>query len=765
MAVDPARGHGPELHAGREYWFCAASCRARFAAEPERYLGERHVAATARPAPAPAPAAAGSIWTCPMHPEVRASAPGACPDCGMALEPLAPSRDAGLERESRRMAFGFRLALTFSAPLVAAAMAGMHARSGPLAVLADPWFQLAFATPVVFVAGWPLLVLGARSLAARPNMFTLIALGTLAAWGASAFAVVFPSAVPTAFLDEHGRAPVHFESAAVIVTLVLLGQVLELRARSKTGAALAELLRLAPDVAHVDRGGGVIEDVPLERVRAGDRVLVRSFEAVPVDGVVESGESAVEEATFTGEPLPRETRAGDRVFAGARNGHGALVVTAEAIGAATLLERIAARVAEAQRTRAPVQRLADRVSAVFVPVVLVAALAAFASWAAFGPAPRFAHGLMAAISVVLVACPCALGLATPMAVVVAVGRGAKLGLLVREAQDLERLATVDVAVLDKTGTLTKGAPELVDVGLAGDARALADVAALEAASEHPLARAIVLGAPAHGAAVDAGGSDARTTVREFRAFPGRGIVGRVRGRVIAVGNREFVEWQGARPDPGVIARAERLREDGATVSFVAVDGDAIGTLAVADPIRPEAAAALRELSALGLRVLMASGDHAATAGAIAARLGIAEVHAGLLPAAKQDLVKRLQREGRRVLFVGDGVNDAPALAAADAGIAIGAGADLAKQSAGITSLGHGVGRVVAAVRLARMTRRVIRQNLVLAFVYNVFAVPIAAGVLYPWLGIVLSPMIAAAAMSASSVSVIANSLRLKRAAT
>ncbi len=678
----------------------------------------------------------------------------------MALEPLAPARgDDALEREARGMTRRFVLAALFTAPLVVFAMVGMHAH-GALARLADPWLQFALATPVVFLAGWPLLLAGARSLSGRPNMFTLIALGVLAAWGASAASVLVPSAVPDVFLDEHGRAPVYFESAAVVVALVLLGQVLELRARARTGAALEDLLRLAPDVAHVERAGGTIEDVSVDRVRRGDRVHVRAFEAIPVDGEVASGASAVEEAAFTGEPLPRETRAGDRVFAGAKNGSGALVVVAGAVGADTLLERIAARVAEAQRTRAPVQRLADRVSAVFVPVVLAIATFAFCAWLVFGPAPRFTHALMAAVSVLLVACPCALGLATPMAIVVAVGRAAKLGLLVRAAEDLERLAEVDVAVLDKTGTLTAGKPELVEADLAGDSRALADVAALEAASEHPLARAIVAGAAGRGARADR----ADRAVDEFRAFPGKGIVGRVGGRVIAVGTREFVEWQGAPPTATTIERAERLRAQGATAAFVAIDGRAAGMLAVADPIRREADVALRALSSLGLSVVMASGDHESTARAVAARLSIDEVHGGLLPAAKQELVKRLQESGRSVLFVGDGVNDAPALAAADASIAIGAGADLAKESAGITSLGPGVGRVVDAVVLARATRRVIRQNLALAFLYNVLAVPIAAGALHPLFGVVLSPILAAAAMSASSVSVIANSLRLRGAA-
>jgi Cu+-exporting ATPase len=678
----------------------------------------------------------------------------------MALEP----RDAAVEEEPsaelRDMTRRFWASLLLTLPAVAIAM-GEMLPGHPLAALGSPrglaWAQLLVSTPVVLWGGWPFFERGWRSIVARSlNMFTLIAIGTGAAYLYSALATVAPGVFPASFRMAHGGVAVYFEAAAVIVTLVLLGQVLELRARSRTGAAIRALLGLAPKQARLLREDGTESDVPLDRVRPGDRLRVRPGEKVPVDGVVIEGSSAVDESMVTGEPIPVEKRSGDRVIGATVNGTGTLVIRAERVGAETLLAQIVRMVAEAQRTRAPIQRLADVVAGYFVPAVVVVAAAAFVVWAVAGPEPRMAHGLLNAVAVLIIACPCALGLATPMSVMVATGRGAAAGVLFKNAEAIETLRSVDTLVVDKTGTLTEGRPKLVKVAVVEGWREetlLAMAASIERGSEHPLGAAIVRGAEERGIAVP------RAAAFEYR--PGKGVVGRVDGRDVALGNRALLGEIGADPSP-LVGAARAMRAEGQTVMLVAVDGKVAAALGVADPIKGSTPEAIRRLHEEGVRIVMVTGDNRETADAVARALRIDEVIAEVLPEEKVETVKRLQAQGLTVAMAGDGINDAPALAQAQVGIAMGTGTDVAMESAAITLVKGDLRGIARARRLSRATMRNIRQNLFFAFVYNAVGVPVAAGALYPWLGVLLSPMIAAAAMSASSLSVVSNALRLRR---
>jgi len=712
-----------------------------------------------------APPAPGGEYTCPMHPEVVRSGPGACPLCGMALEPRAPTAEEEASPELADMSRRFWLSLALTLPLFLAAMADMvpgeplrHALAGR----ALAWIELALATPVVLWGGWPLLQRGAVSIAAaRLNMFTLIAIGIGTAYAYSVVAALAPQVFPPSFRGHGGEVALYFEAAAVITTLVLLGQVLELRARHRTGSAIRALLGLAPKTARRLAPDGREADVPLAHVRVGDRLRVRPGEKVPADGIVVEGRSAVDESMLSGEPIPLEKTVGERVTGGTLNTTGSFVMRAERVGSETLLAQIVRMVGEAQRSRAPIQRLADVVSAYFVPAVLVVAAVTFVVWLGFGPPPRVAYALANAVAVLIVACPCALGLATPMSIMVGVGRGATAGVLVKKAEALEVLERVDTLVVDKTGTLTEGRPRLVSVEVVpglDEREVLALAAGLEQASEHPLAAAIVAGARARGL-VPPGAT-------EFRALPGKGVTGTVGGRAVALGNRALLAELGI--DAGALGtRAEALGADGQTVMLLAVDGRAAGLLAVvgvADPVKPSTPDALRALRDDGVRVVMLTGDSRTTAAAVARRLGIDEVHAEVLPQEKGEVVRRLQAAGRVVAMAGDGVNDAPALAAAHVGIAMGTGADVALEAAGVTLVRGDLQAIVRARRLSRATMQNIRQNLFFAFVYNALGVPIGAGILYPVCGLLLSPMIASAAMSLSSVSVIGNALRLRRLA-
>jgi len=749
MTVDPATSKHRAEHGGRTYHFCSAGCRTKFEADPERYL-------TPKPAAAPA-APAGAIYTCPMHPEIRQVGPGSCPICGMALEPEVASLDDGPNPELADMTRRFWVGLTLTAPVFALEMAGhLFGAHGAVPSAVAAWIGLVLATPVVLWAGWPFFARGARSIVTgHLNMFTLIAIGTGVAWLYSVAATVAPGLFPDAVRGHDGSVPVYFEAAAVIVVLVLLGQVLELRAREQTSGALKALLDLAPKTARRIRADGTDEDVAVAAVMPGDLLRVRPGEAVPVDGSVTEGRANLDESMVTGESMPVAKAPGDAVIGGTLCRGGGFTMTAERVGHDTMLARIARMVGEAQRSRAPIQRLADRVSGWFVPAVLAVAVAAFAAWATFGPEPRLSFALIAAVSVLIIACPCALGLATPMSIMVGVGRGARAGVLVRNAEALERLEAVDTVVLDKTGTLTEGKPALVAVRTAAgvdEAELLRLAAALERSSEHPLGAAIVAAAGERGLAPGA--------AADFAAPAGKGVSGTVDGRRVLVGSAGYLTENGI--DPAALAgEADALRRDGATVVVVAIDGAAAGLLAIADPVKPSAGAALADLAADGVRVVMLTGDNRVTAEAVARRLGIAEVEAEVLPEAKAATVARLRAAGRVVAMAGDGVNDAPALAAADVGIAMGTGTDVAIESAGVTLLGGDLAGLVAARRLSRATMRNIRQNLLFAFLYNAAGVPIAAGVLYPAFGLLLSPMIAAAAMALSSVSVIANALRLR----
>jgi P-type Cu+ transporter len=757
MTVDPHAATHTAMHAGRPYYFCSARCRERFLADPGRYLAPEQ--ARAEPVPQ------GTVYTCPMHPEIRQVGPGACPICGMALEPELATPATGPNPELADMTRRFWVGLALTLPLFALEMAGhfadLHALIGSQA---SNWVQLALATPVVLWAGWPFFARGWASLMTRNlNMFTLIALGTGAAWAYSVVATLFPNLFPAAFRTMDGAAPVYFEAAAVITVLVLLGQVLELKARERTGGAIRALLDLAPKRARRVNADGSDEEVGLDAVAVGDRLRVRPGESVPVDGEVLEGRSAVDESMVTGESMPVTKDVGVRVIGGTMNQSGSFVMRADKVGRETMLARIVQMVAEAQRSRAPIQRLADQVSAWFVPLVIAVAALAFVAWSIWGPEPRLTYALIAAVSVLIIACPCALGLATPMSIMVGVGRGAHGGVLIRNAEALERLAKVDTVVIDKTGTLTEGKPQVTAVqGAPGRSteEILRLAASLERGSQHPLAAAIVAAAQRRRLPL--------AEAADFDAPSGKGVAGSVEGRRLLIGSRRFLEEAGIDMGSGLggalTTVADRKRAQGETVVLVAIDGQPAGAIAIADPVKASTPAALAALKQAGIRVVMLTGDNIATARAVAARLGIGELKAEVLPEDKRRLVEGLRRQGRVVAMAGDGVNDAPALAAADVGIAMGTGTEVAMESAGVTLVKGDLNGIVRAMRLSAATMANIRQNLVLAFVYNAAGIPIAAGVLYPVLGLTLSPIIAAAAMAASSVSVITNALRLNRVA-
>jgi Cu+-exporting ATPase len=752
MSVDPATARHEAPHRGKNFFFCSAGCRDKFVAEPARFL------ATAPPPP-PRPAPAGAIYTCPMHPQIRQLGPGHCPICGMALEPDVASAANGASAELIDMSRRFWVALALSVPVFALEM-GVHLTNLHMLLpeAVSDWLQLALATPVVLWAGWPFFERGLASLKTRNlNMFTLIAMGVGVAFAYSVAATVAPGIFPSAFRGADGAAAVYFEAAAVITTFALLGQVLELRAREQTGGAIRALIDLAPKTGRRIRADGAEEDIALDAINLGDRLRVRPGEKVPVDGELVEGRSAVDESMLTGESTPVMKTAGDTVIGGAINQSGSFVMRADKIGRDTVLSQIVQMVAEAQRSRAPIQRLADQVSGWFAPLVIAVAVAAFVAWTIWGPEPRYAYALVAAVSVLIIACPCALGLATPMSTMVGVGRGARAGVLIKNAEALERFEKVDTLVVDKTGTLTEGKPRVVAVRAigAGEDELLRLAASLERASEHPLAAAVVRAAADRNLVLG--------KVEDFDSPAGKGVTGTVDGRKVVLGNRSMM--QAGRIDVAALeGAADELRNDGATAVFVAIDGKASGVIAVADPIKPTTADAIRALTEAGVRVVMLTGDNRTTAEAVARRLGIAEIEAEVLPQDKGKVVERLRKQGRIVAMAGDGVNDAPALAAADVGVAMSAGTDVAIESAGITLLRGDLQGLVVARRLSQATMRNIRQNLVFAFVYNAAGVPIAAGVLYPAFGLLLSPTVAAAAMALSSVSVIANALRLKRLA-
>ncbi|MGE4164900.1 MAG: heavy metal translocating P-type ATPase [Xanthobacteraceae bacterium] len=738
----PPHRHPPQ---GHPYYFCSAGCRTKFAADPEKYLGERE----------PEPVIEGAIYTCPMHPEIRQVGPGACPICGMALEPEIASADTGPNPELADMTRRFWIGLALALPVFVIEMSG-HLGFHWFAPSTSNLIQFALATPATLWAGWPFFVRGWQSLQTRNlNMFTLIAMGTGVAYVYSVVATFAPQVFPAAFRGHGGAVGVYFEAAAVITVLVLMGQVLELRAREATSGAIKALLDLAPATARRVKDDGSDEDIALDQVGVGDRLRVRPGDKVPVDGTLIEGRSALDESMVTGESMPVTKSENDRVIGGTLNKSGGFVMRADKIGRDTLLSQIVQMVANAQRSRAPIQRLADQVSGWFVPAVIAVALVAFAAWATFGPEPRFAFGLVAAVSVLIIACPCALGLATPMSIMVGVGRGAQVGVLIRNAEALERMEKVDTLVVDKTGTLTEGKPAVVGIMVVdnGDENELLRLAAsLERGSEHPLATAIVAAAAERKLPL--------ANVRGFDSPAGKGVVGMVDGKRLALGNAAFLKELGI--DTALLADdAERRRGDGATVVFLAVTGQIAAAIAIADPVKETTPAALKALSEEGLRVVMLTGDNRTTAKAVADRLGITEVEAEVLPDQKSAVVEKLRREGRIVAMAGDGVNDAPALAAADVGIAMGTGSDVAIESAGVTLLKGDLTGIVRARRLSQAAMRNIRQNLFFAFVYNAAGVPIAAGALYPVFGLLLSPMVAAAAMALSSVSVVGNALRLR----
>ena len=748
MTVDPHSAKHRHDYKGHTYYFCSGGCRAKFAADPEKYLSAEE--RKAEPVPE------GTIYTCPMHPEIRQDGPGSYPICGMALEPDIVTADSGPNPELADMTRRFWIGAALTAPTVVLEMAnhflGDH---GLVTQNLSNWIQFALATPVVLWAGWPFFERGWQSLVTRNlNMFTLIAIGTGTAYLYSVVATLAPGLFPADFRGHDGSVAVYFEAAAVITVLVLLGQVLELRARDATSGAIKALLNLAPATARrVTESGG--EDIPLSEVKAGDWLRVRPGEKVPVDGVVLEGRSSIDESMVTGESMPVTRGKGDAVIGGTVNQSGSVIMRADKIGSDTLLARIVQMVAAAQRSRAPIQRLADQVSAWFVPAVIAVALIAFAVWAMVGPQPRLAYALVAAVSVLIIACPCALGLATPMSIMVGVGRGALAGVLIRNAEALERMERVDTLVVDKTGTLTEGKPKVTAIVPAegfADADILKFAASVEAASEHPLAAAIVRSAKERGIEI--------LPVRGFDSPAGKGAIGMVEGKRVVLGNAAFLDELSI-GTAMLEADADRLRHDGATAIFIAINGKAAGVIAIADPIKATTPTALKALTEAGIHVIMLTGDNRATAQAVAHQLGIDEVEAEVLPDQKSAVVEKLRREGRVVAMAGDGVNDAPALAAADVGIAMGTGTDIAMESAGVTLLRGDLNGIVKARALSAATMRNIRQNLFFAFLYNAAGVPIAAGLLYPAFGILLSPMIAAAAMALSSVSVIGNALRLR----
>jgi len=749
MKVQVAEAKHTAVHDSRAYYFCSPKCLAKFTADPDRYL---------RPQEKEPEVPAGTIYTCPMHPEIRQVGPGSCPICGMALEPELVTAEAPPNAELADMRKRFWVGLVLSLPVLALEM-GSHLTNlhMVLGAKASNWIQFALATPVVLWAGLPFFERAWQSLRTRNlNMFTLIAMGTGVAWLYSVVAIMAPGLFPPAFRGSEGSVAVYFEAAAVITVLVLLGQVLELRARDQTSGAIRALLDLAPKTARRIADDGSEEELSLDSIVVGDRLRVRPGEKVPVDGEVLEGRSSLDESMVTGESMPVTKEQGAKLIGGTLNTTGSLVIRAEKVGRDTMLARIVQMVAQAQRSRAPIQRLADQVSGYFVPAVIAIAIAAFLAWTIWGPEPQLAFGLVAAVTVLIIACPCALGLATPMSIMVGVGRGAQAGILIKNAEALERMERVDTLVVDKTGTLTEGKPTLVSIVPAQgvtEQDALRIAASVEAASEHPLARAIVDAASKRGIALPA--------VSGFDSPTGKGVVGTVEGRQIVLGNARFLGEYGI-DTASLEAEAERLRQEGATAIFLGIDGKQGAVLAIADPVKETTPAALKALASEKVRVVMLTGDNRTTAQAVARRLGITEVEAEVLPDQKSAVIERLRREGRVVAMAGDGVNDAPALAAADVGIAMGSGTDVAIESAGVTLLKGDLMGIVRARRLSEATMANIRQNLFFAFIYNAAGVPIAAGVLYPFFGILLSPIIAAAAMALSSVSVIANALRLRR---
>ena len=752
MEVNPATSKHRVEHGGTTFHFCSAGCRAKFEADPDKYLKPKE-------AVAPTAAQKGATYTCPMHPEVRQQGPGTCPICGMALEPLEVTAEAEPNHELADMTRRFWIGLALTLPLVVLEMGGHIPALGLHHLVPQTtsiWIQLLLATPVVLWAGWPFFQRGWASLVSRNlNMFTLIALGTSAAYLYSLVATLAPGVFPAGFRGPEGTVAVYFEAAAVITVLVLLGQVLELRAREQTGGAIRALLNLAPRTARRIRQDGSDEEVALAEVQVGDRLRVRPGDGVPVDGKVSEGRGVVDESMVTGESMPVGKEPGDRVIGGTVNGTGSLVIRADKVGSDTMLSRIVAMVAEAQRSRAPIQRMADAVAGYFVPAVIAVAVLAFIAWAVWGPSPAFAYALVAAVSVLIIACPCALGLATPMSIMVGVGKGAGAGVLIRSAEALERMEKVDTLMVDKTGTLTEGKPRVVAIVPASgltEAEVLPLAASLERSSEHPLAAAIVAAAHERGMALQ--------EPVEFSSITGKGVTGTVGGCRLALGNARLMADLGI--DLGELAaRADELRREGGTALFLAVDGKPGAVIAVADPIKESTPAALESLRASGMRIVMLTGDNRTTAEAVARKLGITEVEADVLPEDKNRIVRELRAAGKVVAMAGDGVNDAPALAEADVGIAMGTGTDVAMQSAGVTLVKGDLGGIVRARTLSRATMRNIRQNLFLAFVYNALGVPLAAGVLYPAFGLLLSPIVAALAMALSSVSVIGNALRLR----
>ena len=777
-AVDPVCGMAPRPDTphrtridGAETLFCSAGCKSKFEADPERYAGapparhHRHDRAAQAASPvqhaartkADDPTKGGAQWTCPMHPEIVRDGPGSCPICGMALEPMTPAAMGGPSAELADMTRRFWIGAALAIPVLILEM-GAHffGLDRLIPVRINPWLQMTLATPVVLWAGWPFFERAWASIINKSlNMFTLIAMGTGVAWGYSVIGAIAPALFPAEFRTTHGTVAVYFEAAAVITVLVLLGQVLELRARETTSGAIRALLNMTPTLARRILNDGTDEEVSLDAVEVGDRLRVRPGEKVPVDGVILEGRSAVDESMVTGESMPVTKEPGARIIGGTINQTGGLVMRAEKVGADTMLSRIVHMVAEAQRSRAPIQRLADQVSGWFVPAVIAVAVVAFVAWSLLGPSPAMTYGLIAAVAVLIIACPCALGLATPMSIMVGVGRGARVGVLIKNAEALERMERVDTLVVDKTGTLTEGKPKVVALKSASgfaDNDILKLAASVERASEHPLALAIVAEAKARNLAlVEPEGVDSPV---------GKGVVGKADGRSVVIGNSSFLSERGI-DVASLEGQADELRKDGATAIFVGIDGRAAGVIGIADPVKQTTPEALAALKKAGIRVIMLTGDNRTTAEAVARRLGIADVEADVLPDRKSAVVAKLRSEGAVVAMAGDGVNDAPALAAADVGIAMGSGTDVAIESAGVTLLKGDLNGIVRARRLSHATMRNIRQNLFFAFIYNAAGVPIAAGVFYPVFGLLLSPIIAAAAMAASSVSVIGNSLRLR----
>ena len=753
MTVDPDETEHHARHDDQDYHFCSAGCRTKFVADPERYLSPD-------PSAAQEDVPEGTIYTCPMHPEIRQEGPGSCPICGMALEPETFSLDSGPDPEYIDMRRRFWVSALFSFPLFVYAMGDMIP-GRPFESWFDPgtatWIQMLLATPVVLWGAWPFFVRGVQSLKTMNlNMFTLIGLGVAVAYGFSLVATFFPGLFPAAFRGHGGTVAVYYEAAAVITTLVLLGQVLELKARGQTSSALRALLELAPPIATRINPDGSEEEIALDQVQSGDRLRVRPGEKVPVDGTIAKGSSTIDQAMITGEPIPVQKTEGDDVTGGTVNQTGSFVMTAERVGKDTLLAKIVQMVADAQRSRAPIQKLADLVAGIFVPAVVLVAVTTFVVWAIWGPEPALAYGLVNAVAVLIIACPCALGLATPMSIMVGTGKGAQNGILIKNAEALETFEKIDTIVVDKTGTLTEGKPKLVSVepesGFDAD-ELLALVAAIEVASEHPLAAAIVEGARDKDVQFEA--------ASDFQSVTGEGVEAMAEGKRVAIGNEKMMDRLGA-TSADLMAKAQEGRSQGQTVMFVAVDGKPAGLIGVADPIKDTTVDAIKALHKAGLHVFMLTGDAEATAQAVGEMIGIDEIHANVSPEDKHRVISELQAAGKRVAMAGDGINDAPALAKADVGIAMGTGTDVAMESAGITLVKGDLGGIAKARRLSQLTMSNIRQNLFFAFFYNALGVPVAAGILYPWFGVLLSPMIAAAAMSFSSVSVIGNALRLRR---